>query len=323
MKLAGKSGGIGGYFSLELPSRPWRIHSEAYKFQSARAAFCALLINTRPSGVWVPKYICNSMLSPMRSLGIRPIFYDLDSCMGMGESVKPSADELVLYVNYFGVGKAQVDRVCGLIDPAQLVIDFSQSYFSDRVDCLASIYSPRKFFGVPDGGLLATDLELGEFPLDYGSVGRCSHLLKRLDSGPESGYGDFQVSERSLLDSSPKMMSALTQSLLSSIDYDQVRCRRNANFSYLHKNLWRSNMFKVDAENVDGALCYPFLSTLVGLREKLILNRVYIPTYWPEVLARVSSESIEYSMTTYCLPLPCDQRYTESDMSFISSVVAV
>ena len=42
---------------------------------------------------------------------------------------------------------------------------------------------------------------------------------------------------------------------------------------------------------------------------------------WPDVLERVSEDSIEYGLVQNILPLPCDQRYGMEEMDYISEVV--
>ena len=42
-----------------------------------------------------------------------------------------------------------------------IIFDNSQAFYSKQYGT-AGIYSPRKFFGLPDGGILCTDLNLEE-----------------------------------------------------------------------------------------------------------------------------------------------------------------
>jgi hypothetical protein len=58
-----------------------------------------------------------------------------------------------------------------------------------------------------------------------------------------------------------------------------------------------------------------------GMREYLIENDIYVATYWPDVLERVEVDSLEYQLVTQCLPIPCDQRYSENDMQQIVDLI--
>ena len=312
---------IGGYFELELPSAQPFIYQDALKYQSARAAFLALLYVSKPERVWMPFYICDAMLSPVRASGAKVCFYSLDEQLGIADNITLGSSDILLYVNYFGVCLEQVEKVLKQFDPSQVVLDFSQAFFAKPQKCLATIYSPRKFFGIPDGGLIFTELLLtAPEMLDTGSIGRVNHLIKRLADSPEFGYEDYQHSEISLNDLKPKKMSNFTNRLLSSIDFDNAHARRNENFLILHEALGTTNRLILDAEP-NGPLCYPYFSANAGLRKKLISQRVFVPTYWADALSRISGDCLELDLINSILPIPCDQRYSSKDMARVLSSI--
>ncbi len=313
---------IGGYFELTLTASRLPLHADARLFQSARAAFHALLADGKPRRVWMPRYICDAMISPLTQAGITHEFYELDDNLGVASSLTIGKADWLLYVNYFGICTAQEAALSTRFDPSQIVFDRSQALFAKPINCLAEIYSPRKFFGLPDGGMLESSLSLpSPAEMDAGSIARCTHLLKRLDSTPEDGYADFQHAEQTLADTSPKQMSNLTKSLLRSQDHDDARRRRNENFRSLHERLKPLNELPIDVNAIDGPLCYPLLADGAVLRARLQAARVFVPTYWPEVTARSASGSIEVALTSRCLPLPCDQRYDQHDMARIADLL--
>jgi len=149
---------IGGYFELELPESNGHFYSQALKFQSARAAFYALLETGKPQRVWMPKYICDSMLLPLQALKIEIVFYDLTEQFCVCDSVQLSEKDWLLYVNYFGICSLQETQLLKRFNSNQLIFDHSQAFYAPPLDGLATIYSPRKFFGVPDDGYLITQL---------------------------------------------------------------------------------------------------------------------------------------------------------------------
>ncbi|MCY1372847.1 hypothetical protein D9M69_600820 [compost metagenome] len=108
-------------------------------------------------------------------------------------------------------------------------------------------------------------------------------------------------------------MSALTERLLSSIDYESAKVKRNANFRFLHGEFGVHNRLKLDVEAIDGPLCYPFFRNLINLRESLISERVFTPTYWARCLSRLQADSLEYELVNNLFPIPCDQRYSKKD----------
>ncbi|HEY4898422.1 MAG TPA: hypothetical protein VIH79_01735 [Candidatus Nanopelagicaceae bacterium] len=153
----------------------------------------------------MPKYICDSMLAPLKATETEIAFYDIDSDLDVSNDVQIEDGDWLLYINYFGVCTTQEDRLLKRFSSSQLIFDHSHAFFSPPRDCLATIYSPRKFFGIPDGGLLLTSLPVIELEeIDTGTVARCTHLLKRLDGTPESGYQDFKFAEETFSDMQPR-----------------------------------------------------------------------------------------------------------------------
>lgn len=308
---------MGGYFELELARHEETgLHTGRPAYQSARAALHALLISSRPrpARLWMPRYICDAMISPVLQAGVEVSHYGIDRDFNIRDDIDLQAHDWLLYVNYFGICGDQVRHVLSRFSPAQVILDCSQAWFARPSKGLATIYSPRKFFGVPDGGILYTDIAMDtDGPMDQGSFDRASHLLKRLAEGPESGYADYQAAEASLDDLEPRHMSLLTRRLLNSVDQHRAREARNRNFAEIHKVLHSSNRLDIPQE-IDGPLCYPFLSDDDTLRQRLLARRVFTPTYWQDALKRLSPDAPEAAMVHRIIPLPIDQRYGIEDM---------
>lgn len=313
---------IGGYFQLELSTDNTHYHHNAHLYQSARAAFRSLLKAGRPTRVFIPKYICDAIISPLHEEKIDFEWYELDDSLDVPDSVALKDGEWLLYVNYFGVCQAQVDRLLERYPSKQIVFDFSQAFFDlSKSDALATIYSPRKFFGVPDGGLLLSSIDVNRPQVqDTKSQYRMSHLLKRMCEKPEKGYPDYLLAEDSLADSTPMLMSGLTQSLLRSIDYQFIQKRRMRNFTYLHTRLRSKNALVINEANLVAPLCYPFLTKNKKLRDFLLENRVFIPKFWRDADERVSPAWSE-KMINGLLPLPIDQRYGQEEMERMVSLI--
>lgn len=313
---------IGGYFELELPREQGFYYPDALKYQSARAAFYDLLLYVKPQKVWMPYYICDSMLAPLKKLDIEICFYSINIDFSIRNDLKLNENELLLYVNYYGICKNQQKDILNKYNPQQVVFDHSQAFFNPPEDCLATIYSPRKFFGVPDGGLLVTSLDITEpEEVDIDSLARASHLIQRLAGEPENGYAAYQKNEETLNDFQPKKMSVLTERLLNSVNYEFVKNIRNENFASLHNKIGESNELKINQNNINGPMGYPYLTKNLELRSRLIGSRIFIPTYWPEVLDRQGVADIERWLVKNFNLIPCDQRYKNKDMIRIAEYI--
>ena len=312
---------IGGYFELEFPKpRPF-LYPAAYEFQSARAAFLAQLRAAKPTRVFMPHYICDSMLSPLEKAGVECCFYFIDSDFNVIDDFDFFESDWLFYVNYFGVCGKNIERLFETYNPLQLILDHSQAFYTPPTNCLATIYSARKFFGVPDGGLLITSLPIREpQTIDHGSLARAIPGLTRLAETPEAGYIDYQKSEYTLAQCEPLKMSHLSRRILHSVNFESARLRRNENFYFLHLRLGCLNEFSFDLRGIDGPLCYPFLILSAGLRKFLIGERVFVANYWPEISGRGRGDCLEMRFARDLLPLPCDQRYDLQDMQRVAEL---
>ena len=296
---------------MELPLQRSFLHPQALRYQSARAAFLALLQSAKPKRVWMPLYICDSMLAPVHAAGVELCHYAIDKNFSVARFIDLQKHDLLLYVNYFGICNQQVDHILEKFNPLQVVIDCSQAFYAHPRECLATVYSPRKFFGLPDGGLLVTDHPV---PVpqeqDKGSERRMEHLIKRLGGTPEAGYDAFQQAEKSLNDLGPYSMSSLTEQLLASVDAGAAKEARNRNFHYLRNALDDSNLLKMP-DTVDGPMCYPYMTDKNISRSDFAKEKIFMATYWTDALGRVNHNSVESQFINNCYPIPCDQRYDE------------
>ena len=315
---------IGGYFGLDLPDRGDAFPA-AIKFQSGRAALRAVLESANIARVLLPAYICDSMIRAVIDAGARVATYWLDDSLYPKGLPDPLPEKsAVLYVNYFGLCSANISRLLEVIPRDQLIIDNSQALLTPPTKGLATIYSPRKFVGVPDGGLLVTAGLKIIVPEDEdtGSVDRIRHLLLRTAYTPQDGYADYLESEKSLSDTRPLRMSRLTRRILAGIDMAAVKRQRRENFMALAARLNKCNSHKCARDADSAPLCYPLIvgRDVMQLQKDLLGKGIYIPTYWPEVRSR-ALDGIEYQLANCCLTVPCDQRYSREQMSYLADEI--
>ena len=159
-----------------------------------------------------------------------------------------------------------------------------------------------------------------DFPLDYSSD-RFKHLFKRIEFDPEIGYIDFKINDNSLIGLPIRQMSNLTKALLCNIDYGVVQKKRRENFSYINEHLSKYNYFKIKLDDESVPMVYPFLNNNTELKQRLNRNKIFVATYWPNVLDWVEINSIEYKYASSLVHLPIDQRYSIDDMNFIVKIL--
>ena len=255
-----KKEGIGGYFELELqPSKNKLFKSNAVYVNSGRNAF-EYIIRSIPkvNKVWMPYYTCSSLQEPISRLNLEIEYYHINAQLEIDniDSIHLGINDYLLYTNYFGVKGNYADFLQQKIQD-NLILDNSQAlFYSPSNFCF---YSPRKFVGLPDGGVAYSKYKYALEDKDTLSYDRCSHLLKRFDLKASEGYGDFKENGAKIHELELKEMSSLTYSLMQSIDFEPIKQKRTANFKYLHKYLGEYNEFSIDINNIDGPLVYPFL----------------------------------------------------------------
>lgn len=310
---------IGGYFQLELQQGDF-IHSDGVLLNTARNCFEYILRVREPKHVYIPKFICDVMTQPLEKLKISYSFYQIDENLEIAQELEITEDQLLLYVNYFGIkdnySKKLIEKY-----KEKLTLDCSQAFYFEPNQSSHVIYSPRKFFGVSDGGILYTDKLLDDkFETDI-SFSRSTHLLKRIDLGAEAAYDSFNADEENLNNQPIKLMSNLTKNILASIDFHDAKVKRKENFEFLHNKLKNSNLISIKIGELDCPMVYPYKTTSKNLRKLLIENKIFVAKYWPNVIDWSDDNETEYKFAECTLPLPIDQRYGKKDMEKIIRVL--
>ena len=305
---------IGGYFGLEqLVSNEY--YKELISLNSGRNALLYLLKARNTKKLYIPYYLCNSVSDMCIRNGYKFEYYKIDAEF-MPIFNKTLADNEYLYVvNYYG--QLTNGKVLELKHRfAQIILDNTQAFFQKPLDGIDTIYSCRKFFGVPDGGYLSTNKRLGEeLEIDI-SRDRMTHILGRYEGMASDYYSHFQNNDASFKSEPLKYMSKLTHNILGAINYERVRQIRNENYAYLERELGKQNKLKLTTP--DGAFAYPFyVENGIEIRKALAQKKIYISTLWPNVLTDTPEGSIEHDYAKNILPLPCDQRYTIDDMQYM------
>ena len=306
---------IGGYFELELKDNGTIYHDHAIAVNSGRNALEYILrSNKNLKKLYIPYYICEVILQPIKKLNLEFEYYYLDdNFIPKLNSIK--LNEALLYVNYFGIVNNKLKDIINKYE--NIIVDNSQAFFSKPIKNIPTFYSPRKFFGVPDGGFAYSKNKIQTNIREDHSFNRLSHLIIRIEQGPEAGFELFKENEKKLDNLPLKKMSNLTQKLLRNVNFEEVLHKRNENFNFLHQALKNVNelTYLIDKERINGPMVYPFLKNgNIKIREHLIKNRIFVATYWPNVFKWINKKKWEYYLAENIIPLPIDQRYKPNEI---------
>lgn len=306
---------IGGYFELELPRFP-ELHTNAIALNSGRFCLEYILRCKKYSKIYIPYFTCDSVLEPFVKLGISYEFYHIDKNFKITENIKLFDGEALIYTNYWGLQNDYCKQLASQYGE-QLILDYTQAFFSKPIPGIDTFYSCRKFFGVPDGGYLYTNAKAVLEIAQDESYTRMDSLIKRIDLSPEDGYDDFHKVSADFHTLSICRMSKLTKRMMQSIDYGKATQGRVDNYNYLRQYLGGKQLLYGEVPMI-----YPYVSEPgQELRKKLIANRVFVAKYWPNVDEWAGAEATETWMANHILPLPIDQRYDEKDMERIIKII--
>lgn len=305
---------IGGYFQLSL-GQGREYYPDLIKLNTSRNALEYILLIKGYTKVYLPYFTCEVMLEPLIRLNIEYQFYNINNELEPIFNFEVGATECLLYTNYFGLKQKTVKRLKENIK--NLIIDNAQAFFSKPLKGIDTFYSCRKFFGVPDGAYLQIDKDERLLLEIDSSSDRFGHLIGSIDYGIEHNYADFLKNEEKLNHNNIKSMSLLTQALLRNINYNECKNQRIKNFAFLNDKLFLANELTIAFQEDMPAMVYPLLISKEGIKTKLIEEKIFVPTYWPNVFEWATEDTFEYKLAKNTICLPVDQRYNLNDMAYM------
>lgn len=336
---------IGGVFGLEPVSiaKGDSIFTSSVKyFLSFRCAIYKLCQQFKPGTAWVPSYLCGVVLDPFRQLKVPIRYYNAGPNFETGSAdwtVDVVRGDLVLVVHYFGFPNTLFPASELKGRGAVIIEDASQGLFLKQCYPESSyiVYSPRKFLGVPDGGLMAcaspSTLDLDDLevpPLDWWRSALAMTQIRRefdLCGGENRWFSLYQHVEETFPLGSYRS-SDLTRAIIEGgTDYQFIKRSRRENYLALLERLKNFALFpELDEDIVP--LGFP-VCVDVSQRDKILGDLygrgIYPPVHW-RIKGIVPDEYRDsHSLSDRMLTLICDQRYTPINMArqseaFLSAV---
>ena len=306
---------IGGYLELERFTGPM-LHEKALALSSGRACLSYLIEQRKIRKIALPDFNCDIVEAVCRAHEVKIRFYPVEANL-RPKTLQTEEDEWLYLVNFYGQLSAdELQRVAARVP--RLIVDNAQAYFDQPLKGVDTLYTCRKFLGVPDGGFLYTEAPEKTLPADE-SRERMGFVLGRFER-PAGEYFAAAAQNNDDLSIEPKSMSELTKNLLHAVDYDRVKTKRTENFRLLHEGLGSVNCLNLRV--TEGAYAYPLmLPEGQKIRKKLIEQKIFVPMLWPNVPEQQPADSEACRLAEQILPLPCDQRYGAEEMTFIIKAV--
>jgi len=333
---------IGGVFGWEFPARELVTHPPKWqngtylRLVNARSAICILVEYLQPSNIWLPAYLCDSILLGLKMFKEKVHFYPISDTFEVLDREwlkKVASGDLVLVIDYFGwrLERSTLDLIHAT--GAIIVEDASQALLThgvgEGVDY--SLYSPRKFLPLPDGGILRAEghSRLPEISLQ-GSPDAWWHqafqaiiLRGEFDrhKGDRSWFQLFQDSEKASPIGSYAMSEFTERALRFAFDYDAIAFARVRNFQFLAEHLDEIAVFRFI---IPGIVPLGFPVRLSGrdrVRQQLFKHEIFPAIHWaiPDTVPMEFAESRKLS--SEIMTLPCDQRYGIDDMTRMVAII--
>lgn len=337
---------IGGMFGLEEDIRLNNINENAYLFLkedriislvNARSCISILIELLTPTKVWLPSYLCDSLLTAVKRRPTRIKFYKVTydlSLPSLDWMNEVEAGDLVISIDYFGfIGEwqswAPALRERGvwiLEDACQALLTQKVGEFSDFV-----LFSPRKFLGVPDGGILFVNyrfnfptIDLDAPPAEWWLKALFATILRRdfdIRGDNRRWFQLFQDVEKQQPTGRFSMSEFSHTLLLHNFDFAKVSRQRITNFQALASELSDIALFSNLPHGIV-PLGFPICTKKRDqIRQSLFAHEIYPPIHWVIQNIVPTCFSDNHRLSAEIMTLPCDQRYGVADMERMSHLV--
>ena len=332
---------IGGMFGLQVDGATGGgLHfgdRATVLLANARGGLRLLAQSLRPKQVWLPSYLCGDMLLAFEGLACKVDFYEIDAFLRVPTASWMDSlleDDLVVAIDYFGFPTDPIFLEAVQARRAWIVEDSCQALLTERVGEMADfvLYSPRKFLGVPDGGVLCAcsprahrtgifKIPLRPPPQNWWFDALTAAVWRRdfdLAGNDPAWFALFQQSEKST-PVEPYAMSELAQTiLLRKFSPSKAITARRINYQYLLGKIGHIALFP-DLPAGVVPLGFPVRCPNRGaVRKKLFDNKIFPPIHWFIDGIVPNFFKASHQLAREIMTLPCDQRYTPEDMARVA-----
>lgn len=317
---------IGSFLELQLPQGRefYSQEKDVARLNTGRMGIWHAFRITKCKRIWIPIYQCDSIRETFEKKKVKMCFYHQDRNFNPLD-IEAAADDAVLLTNYYGI--MSNERMTKLAMPYKhAIIDCAQAFFCKPVDGALTVYSCRKFVGVPDGSYVignSAHLYVEEYPQCYSSD-TAAFLLKRIEYGCEGkGYEARCLNEHRIDAEDCMKMSKLTRSLMDAEDYTYNCQKRCHNFAYAHKLFASINKIDptvyMDEKTVP--MVYPLVVEDDSLIQKLLAAKHFQGHWWSYICEEQPENSFEHWISRYVIPITIDQRYGQEELDYLVSVI--
>lgn len=329
-------------FLISLESRTSSFPSNSQFFRSGRDALRSIAKNHQGShrDVWLPALNCESMALPFRQTGFFLHFYDPFSISETSSNfldTNSSSSAIFVYMTYFGfptINSSFLSRLSSQSPRTVFVEDSTHSFFYAKERPFIPDYevmSIRKWLAIPDGGIaIPKGAPLPSVPASdlifsgtrkQALQEKSRFLIDKMESCKESFREKFAFSTH-LIDSASDIACISPESweLLKKIDFSAMLNIRKKNVRFLFREFsrrWPDTLFSGFEYDLP-LLYFPILIKYRDRFQRELSQRgIYCPIIWPLPKGAEGVSEMADSISAHMLALPCDHRYSTSEMDII------
>lgn len=294
--------------------------------------------------VLMPALCCTCMPKSFEDEGYKVVFYRLNHDLSIDLNdvrTKIKKNSLFLYMNYFGQSAVCLDGLEDIIRNTENILtieDVTHDFLGRTVESFEAYYtvcSIRKWFAIPDGGILLSRNPIRKISLDKDSYfadmrkDGLKHKSCYLHNGVKKEkeyYREVFRKANAYIDGINNIvrMDYESERLLQCMDLKKMYAERCRNTEFLQNELKNIPCIHSMLNNPSrSTLYYPILTEVnqLALEKKLSEKGLYLPVIWPLPEKAKGICPVADYISTHMLAFPCDHRYAIDDIKYAVDIL--
>ncbi len=296
------------------------------------------IINKGIENIYLPSYLCQSIVDAVEKNNLNIIYYDVYAESGRfcadlpQEVVEKSA---MFICDYFFFDKEHYSKLLDFAKVSGITVihDITHSLLSDNLDIKDDEYyfaSLRKWLPVPDGAILGgtyKNLKISKtLPLAHTEI-KMQAMKKKRDYmlnniGDKAAFIELYQQAEEIVENeyACKQISCKALDIISSINFNRVISARKNNAKTISQQLKDIGAFSVIYQEDCCPIFVPIMFSSKEQRDNfrnyMIEQNIYLPIHWNKPDQVIASQKTQQTYDNI-LSIVIDQRYAHDDMQKI------
>lgn len=306
--------------------------------------FIAKALSPVKKTVFMPALCCSCMPEPFLDEKYEIIYYKLTADFKVNvedvlSKLKPNS--IFLFMNYFAIpslNKGDLERIVRFQNSVTTVEDITHDFLKREIetfDADITVCSIRKWFSIPDGGILFSKVNLPEITIEQdaffadkriSAMKRKSMYLLNGEIEEKNQFRAELAEANQYIDTIKNVGAMATKSIdfIKHIDLEHMYKTRLTHCRYLYDKLSGLNGMRLIGKiSSESTLYFPILVEQQGdVQKKLAERGIYAPVIWPIPKLAEGVCEIADDVSNHMLGIPCDHRYTHEEIEKVAQIIA-